>query len=62
MRRSASAPEKSEPPFAARSPLQPTRSAAPAAAAAGSVTTAAEAAASEPSTYDMSWLGEAAGA
>ena len=48
MRRSAIVPAKSEPPFAARSPLQPTRSVDE--AAAGSVMAAAEAKASVPST------------
>jgi hypothetical protein len=59
MRSSASAPAKRLPPFAARLPLQPTRSVE--AEAAGSVTVALRAKTSTPSRKAVSRLGEADG-
>ena len=59
MRSSASAPANKLPPFAIRSPLQPTRSVE--AEAAGSVTAALRAKTSAPSMKAVSEYGEADG-
>ena len=59
MRKSLSSPAKSEPPFALRLPLQPTRSVE--AEAAGNVMVAAEARTSAPSRKAESEKGEAEG-
>ena len=60
MRRSERLPAKSEPPFVARLPLQPTRS--DEAGAEGSVMLAAEAKTAAPSRKPVSKAGEAEGA